>query len=168
MPPSIVEDNPENLPPGELAKDLAARKVQKVVKELSGRLPMWICSCDTLISFNNKTLGKAENREQAKATLEKLAGNTHEVITGMALLNGRTEKLDVRSAKSLVTFADMSPEEIDWYLETGEWQGVAGAYKIQGIGACFIKEIQGSWSCIAGLPLHEFRLMLLENGYDYR
>jgi septum formation protein len=59
----------------------------------------------------------------------------------------------------------MTGGEIEWYLDSGEWQGAAGAYQIQGLGACFVKEISGSYSNIAGLPLYEFRKMLLENGY---
>jgi septum formation protein len=66
-----------------------------------------------------------------------------------------------------VRFAEFSEEEIDWYLDTGEWQGVAGAYRIQGIAACFISEIRGSYSSIVGLPLHDFYVMLKQNGYTY-
>jgi septum formation protein len=66
-----------------------------------------------------------------------------------------------------VTFAPLSEDEMDWYLNTGEWQGVAGGYKIQGLGGCFVTSIKGSYSAIVGLPLREFYVMLFENGYQY-
>jgi septum formation protein len=67
---------------------------------------------------------------------------------------------------SSVEFIELSESELDWYLDTGEWQGVAGAYRIQGLAGCFAKEIRGSFSSIVGLPLHVFYAMLRENGYS--
>jgi septum formation protein len=99
--------------------------------------------------------------------LKKLQGRSHEVVTAMALYNGKAKAIDCRSMVSDVTFAPLSQETIDWYLDTGEWQGVAGAYKIQGLAACLIAAINGSYSGIVGLPLREFYVMLQENGYAY-
>jgi len=61
----------------------------------------------------------------------------------------------------------MTEAEIDWYLNTNEWQGVAGAYRIQGLASCFINRIEGTSSAVAGLPLREFYVMLRDNGYPY-
>jgi septum formation protein len=85
----------------------------------------------------------------------------------MALYSGKEKAVDCRSTVSQVTFAPISPEDIDWYIDTGEWQGVAGAYKVQGLASCFISNINGSYSGIVGLPLREFYVMLKENGYAY-
>jgi septum formation protein len=68
---------------------------------------------------------------------------------------------------STVTFAPLSPDEIEWYLDTGEWQEAAGSYKIQGLASCFITDIKGSYSGVVGLPLREFYVMLRDNGYQY-
>jgi septum formation protein len=99
--------------------------------------------------------------------LRKLQGRSHEVITSVALYNGRKKTTDCRSVVSTVTFAPLSPDEIEWYLNTGEWQEAAGAYKIQGLASCFITGIKGSYSGIVGLPLREFYVMLRDNGYLY-
>jgi septum formation protein len=89
------------------------------------------------------------------------------VITAVALFNGRARAIDCRSVVSAVSFAPLGEEEMEWYLNTGEWQGVAGGYKIQGLASCFISGLQGSYSAVVGLPLHEFYVMLKQNGYAY-
>jgi septum formation protein len=99
--------------------------------------------------------------------LEKLRGREHEVSTSVALFNGRKQTVDCRSVLSSVTFAALTDSELEWYLNTGEWQGVAGGYKIQGLGGCLVTSVRGSHSAIVGLPLREFYVMLLENGYLY-
>jgi septum formation protein len=149
------------------AEELAALKVNRIVDLLAGRLPGWIFAADTLISVDGEIYGKPADRDNAQDMLQKLQGRTHEVITAMALYNGKEKTIDCRSAISEVTFAPLVQEDIDWYLDTGEWQGVAGAYKIQGLASCFISNINGSYSGIVGLPLREFYVMLRENGYAY-
>jgi septum formation protein len=158
----------ENAPsPRSWAEDLAVRKVKKIMGILASHLPGWIFGADTLISAGGEILGKPAGREDAQAMLGKLQGRSHEVITAMALYNGREKAIDCRSMVSEVTFAPLTGETIDWYLDTGEWQGVAGAYKIQGLASCLIDNITGSYSGIVGLPLREFYVMLDENGYVY-
>ena len=99
--------------------------------------------------------------------LKELSGKKHHVITSMALFNSKEKKIDCRSARCAVVFAPITDDEINWYLDTNEWQGVAGAYRIQGLASCFIDRIEGSPSTVAGLPLHEFYVMLRDNGYPY-
>jgi septum formation protein len=167
MPAHIDEVEHAALPPRDLAEELAVRKVNSIVELLSGRLPGWIFGADTLISVDGEVYGKPADREDAQRMLNTLQGRSHEVITAMALYSGKAKIIDCRSVVSSVTFAPLSPEDIAWYLETGEWQGVAGAYKIQGLAGCFVAAIHGSYSGIVGLPLHEFYVMLKENGYSY-
>ncbi|GHV69951.1 Maf-like protein [Spirochaetia bacterium] len=167
MPPP-VDENPGGITdPRELAEELAVRKVQKIIELLKGQSPPWICGADTLISVEGQIFGKAANRDDARVMLKALENRTHEVITAVALYNGKTRLIDCRLAVSMVTFAPLSEAEQEWYIETGEWQGVAGAYRIQGLASCFISSIQGSYSSVVGLPLHEFYVMLRENGYPY-
>jgi septum formation protein len=99
--------------------------------------------------------------------LRLLSGRDHQAVTSVALYRGADKHIDCRTVESTVSFAKLSDAEIEWYLNTGEWQGAAGSYKIQGLGACFIDGIQGSFSGIVGLPLREFYSMLRDNGYPY-
>jgi septum formation protein len=167
MLPHIDEDPGAFGDPKAAAEGLAAGKVKKVVEVLKGRASGWIFGADTIIVSEGAVFGKPGNREEAKKTLQRLRGRTHEVITGMALYNGKTETIDVRSATSRVSFAELSEGEIEWYLDSGEWQGAAGSYRIQGLAACFVTGIQGSPSSVTGLPIREFYVMLRDNGYSY-
>ncbi|MCL2067180.1 MAG: Maf family protein [Treponema sp.] len=167
MPARIDETPPAVVNPIEFTADLAVRKVKKVIETMSSRLPYWICGADTVVTLNGEVFGKPLNRDEAKSTLTRLSGREHEVVTSMALYNRRKDKIDCRSVSCFVDFAPFSDEEIEWYLNTSEWQGVAGAYRIQGIAACFINSIKGCPSTVVGLPLREFYVMLRDNGYPY-
>jgi septum formation protein len=167
MPAGIDESNIKNLGPRELAEDLALRKINRSVELLSGQLPAWIFTADTLISVDDEIFGKPGDREDARRMLKILQGRSHEVITAMAFLNGKENNTDCRSVTSVVTFAPITDEELEWYLNTGEWQGAAGAYKIQGLASCFISRIDGSYSGIVGLPMQKFYVMLRDNGYPF-
>jgi septum formation protein len=85
----------------------------------------------------------------------------------VALYNRRKETIDCRSVSCAVAFAPLSDSEIEWYLDTNEWQGAAGAYRIQGLAGCFITSVTGSPSAVAGLPLRDLYVMLRDNGYPY-
>jgi septum formation protein len=172
MPPSIDETPNPDLTLRQSVEDIALRKVQKVIEVMKGSLPSmgfprWIVGADTVISLKGEIIGKPEGREDARRMLSLLEGREHEVITAMVLYNGQEKKTDCRSAYCSVRFAPLSEAEIEWYLDTGEWQGVAGAYRIQGLAGCFISSITGSPSAVVGLPLHEFYAMLRENGYSF-
>ena len=147
------------------AEELALRKVKKALEIQKNAL--WVCGADTLISLNGKLYGKPQNREDAKNMLGIFQAKTHEVISAVVLYNGRLKTFDCRTVVSTVTFAALKPEEIEWYLETGEWHDAAGSYKIQGLASCFITRIEGSYSSIVGLPLREFYTILRDNGYSY-
>jgi septum formation protein len=153
--------------PLKLTADLAVKKVKKVMEVMKDSLPKWICGADTVIALGGDILGKPENLETAGIMLKKLSGKQHTVVTSVALYNGKKKKIDCRSASCKVEFAPLSEKEIEWYLNTNEWQGVAGAYRIQGLASCFINQIKGSPSTVAGLPLREFYVMLKDNGYPY-
>ncbi|GHV37709.1 Maf-like protein [Spirochaetia bacterium] len=167
MPPLIDESVDDIRDPQALAEELSLRKVKKIIELLKGRNPPWICGADTIISVDGDVYGKPEDRDDAQRMLQRLQGREHQVITGVALYSGKTETIDCRSVVSAVSFAPLSDTEIEWYLNTGEWQGVAGSYKIQGLAGCFVSGIRGSYSSIVGLPMHEFYVMLKENGYPY-
>ena len=167
MPAKLDERSRDGQVPGDYSQDMAIRKINTIVDQLRGRIPMWICGADTVIAVDGEIFGKPADRNDARLMIERLSGREHDVITSVALFNGRNQKIDCRTVESAVTFAELSEKEIEWYLNTGEWQGVAGSYKIQGLGGCFISSIRGSFSAIVGLPVHEFYSMLIDNGYQY-
>jgi septum formation protein len=166
--PSRLDEGPEkDQHPRDYTQKMAVGKIKKILEQLRGRIPGWICGADTVIAVDGEIFGKAADRETAQAMLEKLRGRAHDVVTSVALFNGSSQTTDCRTVVSTVVFAPLSDRELEWYLNTGEWQGVAGAYRIQGLGACFVTSIQGSFSAISGLPLREFYDMLLKSGYQY-
>jgi septum formation protein len=167
MTSQIEETLTPGLSPEEQAEKLAVDKVRAVMELLQKQLPPWILGADTLISLDGEILGKPKDREDAKAMLMRFSGRPHEVITSMALYNGKTKSISSKTVNTNVRFAAILENDLEWYLNTGEWQGVAGAYKIQGLAACFISGIDGSFSNVVGLPIHEFYVMLKENGYPY-
>ena len=121
---------------------------------------------DTVIYFNGKLYGKPASREDAVDMLRILQGHAHEVITGMALYNGNVHDITTRTSINKVTFASMTEREIEWYINTGEWHGAAGGYRVQGLASCFIKKIDGSESSIMGLSIFALYDMLREQGYS--
>jgi len=167
MPAKLDERPRPGQTPEEYSRDMAIRKINAIVGQLQGRIPRWICGADTVISLDGEIFGKAPDRSEAKTMIERLAGREHEVFTSISLFSGKTQSIDCRTVRTGVSFAPLSDTEIEWYLNTGEWQGVAGSYKIQGLGGCFVTSIDGSFSGVVGLPMHEFYVMLIQNGYQY-
>lgn len=167
MPPVIDESFQGGVSPEEFAVQMASKKVEKIIRQLNGKTPQWIFGADTLISLDGTVLGKSSTRENAAETLKKLSGRAHDVVTSCALYCGKTGNIDCRTVKTHVEFAKISDIEMEWYLDTGEWQGAAGSYKIQGLAGCFITSITGSFSAVVGLPMRLLYTMLKENGYEY-
>jgi len=166
MPAMIDETPPQGLSPRQIAEDLALKKALAVAPP-SPQSPIWVFAADTIVVLGDEIFGKPADREAAQRMLEQLSGKRHEVITAMALYNRQTEQADCRSVSSSVEFAPLSAAEIEWYLDTGEWQGAAGAYRLQELGGCLIKAVNGSPSAVAGLPLYDFYVMLRDNGYQF-
>ena len=167
MPAKLDERPMAGQTPGDYSRDMAVLKINTIIEQLRGRIPRWICGADTVVVVDGEIFGKPADRNVAKDMIERLQGRENKVITSIALFNGKNQNIDCRTVESTVIFADLSDKEIEWYLNTGEWQGVAGAYKIQKLGGLFVSSIQGSYSAIVGLPIHEFYSMLIDNGYQY-
>jgi septum formation protein len=180
IPAMIDETPPPGLNPQQAAEELAQRKALAVANRPHSSTPTphsllptpqssppWVFAADTIVVLENDIFGKPTDRDDARRMLERLAGRRHEVITAMALYNGRLKTTDSRSKTSEVAFAPLAGAEIEWYLDTGEWEGAAGAYRLQGLGACLIEAVNGSPSGVAGLPLYDFYAMLRDNGYLY-
>jgi septum formation protein len=130
---------------------LAREKAEAVAAHLSTGL---VLAADTTVVVDDHVLGQPVDDQDARRMLQLLEGRWHEVLTGVALLRpAQVAKPEVDYQRTLVRFSGMSDEEIDWYISTGEPQGKAGAYGIQGRAAIFIEEIQGDYFNIVGLPL---------------
>jgi len=117
-----------------------------------------VLAADTTVVIDGEIMGKPESLEDAQRMLEKLSGRTHEVHTGLALRN--RDGTSAMCSTTRVTFDVISAGQARDYWRSGEPQGKAGAYAIQGLGAVFVKEISGSYTGVMGLPLYETAEML--------
>ncbi len=166
--PDCNEIMPERGNPEELAELNAMKKLKAAVKlskkEITAR---WILSADTLISMDGRIFGKPGDRDAAAAMLRAFSGKSHEIITAMCFFSSHDQRTSTKISRTKISFIDLSGETIEKYLETGEWQGAAGAYKIQGIASCFISRIDGSYSGAVGLPVNLLYEALLEHKYDF-
>ena len=129
---------------------LAFEKSMDVAKSNQESL---VIGADTIVVFNNTILGKPKDKEDARNTIKLLSGNTHEVITGISLINLSANKKIIDYVVSKVKFKDLSEDDINDYINTGESLDKAGAYGIQGYGSLLIEEIQGDYFNIVGLPI---------------
>lgn len=162
------EKIPEDIEKEKVPEYLAINKVKSVEKAyFADREIPWIFGADTMVYLDGELLGKPADSEAATKYLERIQGRTHQVITGMALFNGKLMYVTSRSVKTDVTFAPMTKEEIDWYVASGEWHGAAGGYRIQGLASCFISKINGTNSNVVGLPIFDLYDMLKEQGYAF-
>ncbi|MEA2323601.1 MAG: nucleoside triphosphate pyrophosphatase [Solirubrobacteraceae bacterium] len=111
-----------------------------------------VLGVDTLVATELEIWGKPPHEDAARETLRRLAGGTHDVVSGLAVLRPDGE---VRAATAVtrVTFRALDDDAIEWYLATGEWRGRAGGYAIQGRGAVVVQRIEGDYLNVVGLPV---------------
>ncbi len=147
------EDFEPSLRPKEIVMELAIRKGKAVCEryptETADKI---VLSADTIVVLNGEVLNKPDSEAHAFEMLSKLQGKTHEVFTGFALMKGKNMVTEVE--RTAVTFASMSAEEIQTYIQVAKPLDKAGAYGIQDdFGACFIERIEGCYYNVVGLPL---------------
>lgn len=165
--PNIDETLTSTVDAEQVPELLAREKVTAVIHSLpAGQEIPWVLGADTLIIHNGKMIGKPQDHEQAIEFLKDLQGDSHTVITAIVLYNGHTHETTSKICKTQVTFAPMTDQEIEWYVETGEWHGAAGGYRIQSLASCFISKIEGSYSGAVGLPIFELYDILKSQGYS--
>jgi septum formation protein len=165
--PDIAEEYPEGSPIPELVTGLARRKVEAILDMFKPESPRWILGVDTVVEVEGRVLGKPAGPEEAEVMLSRLSGKVHRVWSGIALLVERGRPLALEAVCTEVKFREMAPDEIRFYIETGEWAGAAGAYRIQERGAFFVEWIRGSYSNVVGLPLEAFYGILRGHGYQF-
>nr|WP_314992748.1 Maf family protein [uncultured Treponema sp.] len=167
IPSETDETFDPSLPPEKAVEQIALRKAEAVLRSPLKINTPWIIAADTLIFSHGTPMGKPADVEQARSMLQSYSGAPHKVITAICCYDEKLHRLSTRISSSNVCFKALSDAEIEWYLSTGEWQGAAGAYRIQGIAACFITKIEGSYSGIVGLPISELYDILKEHGYSF-
>ncbi|MCB1752334.1 MAG: septum formation inhibitor Maf [Gammaproteobacteria bacterium] len=161
----VEVDVDESVRPRETPADYVVRLALAKARAGTERRPagnrMPVLAADTAVVKGGKILGKPVDRSQALAMLRLLSGNTHQVLTAVALA---AEKTDSRLCASRVSMRRIDTAEAEAYWESGEPTDKAGGYAIQGAGAIFISHLQGSYSGVMGLPLFETAELLANVG----
>ena len=151
LPANIDESEGARETPTALAYRLATQKAVALSDGLDA--DTLILAADTVVSVGRRILPKTEDEEAARACLKLMSGRGHRVRTGLCLLSAQGSVTKVVSSR--VVMRRLSEDDVKAYLASGEWQGKAGGYAIQGRAAAFISSIVGSYSNIVGLPLFE-------------
>lgn len=165
MVPTVDESDmvDSSIPLAQLAMALSYFKARNVMENVSEG---WIIGGDTIASLDGCVFGKPVDRSDAKKILTTLLGTTHEVITGVTLLDASSQNRLVQHDTTRVTMKSISQEKLEQYLDTNAWQGKAGAYGIQDHGDEFVKKIEGSFSNVVGFPMELIRQMLTQWGWQ--
>jgi septum formation protein len=137
------------------ASDVAAQK------EVEGR---WFIGSDTIVLCDGQILGKPADERHAAQMLRMLSGREHRVLSGFAVFDRQTGEQRAEAVSTKVRFRELTDAEIARYIASGEPADKAGAYAIQGLGVCFVAEIEGSYTNVVGLPLCRLTLALKQLG----
>ena len=160
--PADIDETPLK---GELPRDLAVRlAVEKAKAVATSHKGQSILAADTLVACGRRILDKAISEQDARAYLSLLSGRRHHVYGGIALI-AADGAISTRICDTIVKFKRLSPKEIDRYIDSGEWDGKAGGYAIQGLAASYINFIQGSYSNVVGLSLYDTMRLLEGSGH---
>jgi septum formation protein len=146
--PKYEEETPRDLDPLQVVREHARAKARSVV-DIADDRP--IVGVDTAVVLEGKIFGKPANGSDAEQMLEELGGKTHVVVSGLCLLTPGWE--DVEHEATQVAFRELAPRELGIYVATGEWEGRAGGYAIQGRGAALVRAIEGDYLNVVGLPV---------------
>jgi septum formation protein len=167
---SNVSEESDKKEPALLVEELAAVKAEAIEQEITlENEKVLILSADTLVFLEDTPLGKPKDKEDAFRMLRNLSGREHEVYTGVSVIIKREDgirKQLIFHQRSIVKVAELTDEEINNYLVTGEAFDKAGAYGIQGSFAIHIEGIEGEYYNIVGLPISKIYHELLKEGID--
>ena len=160
--PADIDETPHK---GELPKQhalrLAIEKAQKISQSKHGA---YILAADTVVGVGRRILPKSEDGRTARECLELLSGRSHRVFTGVCLITPSGE-IKSRAVETRLKMKRLSDAELNTYIRSGEWDGKAGGYGIQGLAGAFIISIIGSYTNVVGLPIYEVRNMLIGAGH---
>jgi septum formation protein len=147
VPPRYEEEDPPQGDAVELVRRHAREKARSVADDAGGRP---VLAVDTAVVLGGRIYGKPGHVAEAERMLEDLGGRTHLVISGLCLVTPGWEVVEHESTR--VTFRGLTPRDLAAYVATGEWEGRAGAYAIQGRGAALVRRIEGDYLNVVGLP----------------
>lgn len=136
---------------------LSCRKAEAIASQLTDGI---VIASDTLVSLNGQALGKPADEADAFRMLRTLSGNTHEVFTGVTIIDAAGGQAETRVVRTGVRFRSLSDAEIDAYIRTGEPMDKAGAYGIQGGAGAFVEALDGSYENVVGFPVDDIQDML--------
>jgi nucleoside triphosphate pyrophosphatase len=145
--PLYVEHDPPDGDPTRLVREHAVGKARSVAADAGDRPVLGV---DTTVALDGRIYAKPADAGDAERMLEELSGRTHAVVSGLALVTRSWEH--VEDAATLVTFRTLTPRDLAGYVAAGEWQGRAGGYAIQGLGAAFVERVEGDYLNVVGLP----------------
>jgi len=157
---NVDESFSPELTPEEAVKELASRKASFVAEKEPNA---FVIGSDTVVVHEGDILGKPSDREEALFMLKKLSGNTHSVFTGVSIITPEQEIQFYE--KTDVVFWELSQEEMDAYISSGEPFDKAGGYGIQGFGSYLVREIKGDYFSVVGLPVARTVRELRRAGY---
>lgn len=159
--PAEIDETPIKAEPALLyARRMAAEKAAIVAARHPGQI---VLAADTVVAAGRRILPKAESEGDARACLQLLSGRRHRVHSALTVIDAGGIARH-RVSTSILSFKRLSVREIDSYLGSGEWQGKAGGYAIQGRAEAFVRSLSGSHSGVMGLPLFETRALLIAAG----
>ncbi len=154
---SFINDNPV-----EYAQRLAYEKALSVTDEFF--FDKYVLGVDTIVEYEGKILGKPKNKTEAEENIRRLSGKTHEVISGISIVN-KQKKIEVTDRSiTKVTFTPLDEKFIRFYLDNNLYIGYAGGYAIQGIFGLVVEKIEGSYSNVVGLPMEKLYTILYNLG----
>jgi len=161
----VDESIRDYLPPSARVLALAEDKARASASAAPSSAPRLVLGADTLVSIEDPpspaiVLGKPSDEADARAMIRLIQGRKHLVHTGIALVDRVSGSVRTALSSSTVSFSPMDGTEIEEYLSSGDWEGAAGAYRIQGLAALYIDKLEGSWSCVVGLPIRELYVIL--------
>jgi len=156
-----VDETPEQ---AELPRALSLRLAGDKARTVDTAPDAFVLAADTVVACGRRILPKPDTEGSARACLELLSGRAHRVYTGLAVKTPDGQ-VHSRVVQTRVIFMRLSDEDIAAYLASEEWRGKAGGYAIQGLAARFIRNLNGSYSNVVGLPLYETANLLKGNGF---
>jgi len=160
---NYIEAMTEKLPAYKLAQKLALGKAQDVAKKYKDAI---IIGADTFMILGKELIGKPHTMQEAKKTLKKISGKKHKFITGIAIIDTKKNKVFTDYEITEIWFKKLNDREIENYIKTNEPLDKSGGYTIQGIGAIFVKKINGNYDNAIGLPVGKIYEYLLKLKVD--
>lgn len=151
----------DGLSPVQLAEALSFFKARSVAETIPDG---WVLGADTIATLHGEVFGKPRDRHDARRILRSISGTSHQVVTGVSLVEAGGGRRLIRHDITTVVMRALSDRELDDYLDSNEWVGKAGAYGIQDHGDAFVERVEGSFTNVVGLPMERLAGMIAEFG----